>query len=29
MNKDLVVYVFVGLYFLAQAVDIYNKYRGK
>ena len=29
MNKDLIVYIFVGLYFLAQAIDIYNRYKGR
>jgi len=29
MNKDLIVYMLVGLYFLAQAIDIYNRYKGR
>ena len=29
MNKDLIVYMFVGLYFLAQAIDLYNRYKGR
>ena len=29
MNKDLIVYIFVGLYFLTQAIDIYNRYKGR
>lgn len=29
MNKDIIVYLFVGLYFLAQAIDIYNRYKGR
>ena len=29
MNKDLIVYVVVGLYFLTQAIDIYNRYKGR